>query len=56
MTFEIIRRVRQDDVAVAIQRHAVLGIGKIFGRQPEIERVLRHDIERQARHERRRTR
>ena len=37
MTGLVVGRVPQLDVAVAIQRDAVLRIGKVFRRQPEVE-------------------
>ena len=49
MALVVVRRVAQLDVAVAVERDAVLGVGQIFGRQPEVERVLRHQIEREPR-------
>ena len=33
----VVRRVRQHDVAVAIQRHAIVRIGQILRREPEVE-------------------
>src|SRR5262249_17769152 len=41
------------DVAVAIEGDAVVGIRQVLGGEPEIQRMLRDEIERHSRHERR---
>ena len=49
--FLVVGFVRQHDVAIAVERHSIIGVRQIFRGQPEIERVLRHQIEREARGE-----
>src|SRR4030095_6522667 len=48
MPFAIVRRVPQLDVAVMVQGQPLFGVGQILGRQPEVQRVLRHEVEREA--------
>jgi len=50
----IVGRIRQDDVAVAVESHAIVRIGQVLGREPEVEGVPGHEIERHAGHDRRR--
>ena len=45
MPFFVVRLVLQDDLAVAIDRDAIVRVGQIFGREPEIERMFAHQIE-----------
>ena len=52
----VVRRVAEHDLAVAVERDAVVRVGQVLGRQPEVERVLGHQVERQARGRSRRAR
>ena len=45
VSLEIIRRVRQHDVAVLVERHAIFRPRQVFGSQPEVQRVLCHLVE-----------
>ena len=56
MRGHVVRLVLEDDVPVAVERHAVLGVRQVLGGQPEVERVLRHQLERESRRDRRRAR
>src|SRR5262249_1338829 len=42
MAFFVVRFVRKDDTAIAVNRNAVVGVGKIFRSKPKIERVFGH--------------
>src|SRR5262249_33578609 len=49
MPLLVIGLVAEHDVATAIQRDAVLGVGQVFGCQPEVERVICHQIQGESR-------
>src|ERR1041384_4277321 len=49
VTFFVVQLVRQNDLALAVDGHPVLGIGKIFRGEPEIEREICHHFERKSR-------
>ena len=55
VALKIVRSVGEHDVAVAIERHAIVWIRQILGGQPEIDRVPCHEFERHPRHNLRRT-
>ena len=48
----IVGCVREPDGAVAVHRHAIVRVRQVFRGEPEIERVLRHQLERHPRDER----
>ena len=49
MRFFIVHRVREHDVSLAVERDAVVRVGQVLRGEPEVQRVLRHDLERKAR-------
>jgi hypothetical protein len=48
----VVRRVVQRQIAGAVHRDAIFRIGKVFGREPEIHRVVREVAEQAHREER----
>ena len=54
MTFFVVRLVLQNDLALAVDRDAIVRIGQIFRGEPEIERMFAHQIERPFRRDFRR--
>ena len=52
--FLVVRRVAELDAAVAAQGQPILRLGQILGSEPEVEGVLRHEIQGEARDELRR--
>ncbi|MCG3163383.1 MAG: hypothetical protein JMDDDDMK_04780 [Acidobacteria bacterium] len=46
--FQIVGRVREDNVALTVDGDAIVRIGQVFGSQPEIERMPGHQIQREA--------
>ena len=44
----VVGRVLENDFSVAVERHAIVGIGQILGSKPEAQGVFRHEIERPA--------
>ena len=40
MRFEVVWRVGQNDLAVPADADPIIGIGQIFGRKPEVQRVF----------------
>src|ERR1700756_2018858 len=48
----IIGTITQQYLSVAVQRDTIVRIGKIFRSKPEVERVLRHRVERPPRRDR----
>ena len=52
----VVRRIVQGQAVVAIDRHAVVRVGQVLGRQPEIHRVARDLIQRPVGHQRRQQR
>src|SRR6476619_6711921 len=48
VTFTIVRRIREYDVAVTVERDSILRIRQVFRSQPEVKGVFRHDLERQS--------
>lgn len=53
VSFLVVWRIAQDDSPFGIYRYAVVGVGQILRREPEVERVPRHHVEGPARRERR---
>ena len=45
MPFFVVRLVLQDKLAVAIDRNPIVRVGQVFRSEPEIERMLAHQIE-----------
>ena len=56
MSFQVVLRIVQRNVALLIHHDAIVGIRKVLRGQPKIDRVLRHDVEGHARRERWRAR
>src|ERR1051325_7992588 len=56
MAFLVIGLVTQHDLPAAIQRDAVFWVVQIFGCQPEVERVIGHQIQGESRRYRWRSR
>src|SRR5207249_10171315 len=44
VTFHIVERVTNDNFTLAIHRDAIIGIGQVLRRKPEVQRMLRHQI------------
>ena len=55
MAFLVIRCVAQDDVAISIESDSIVRLGEILRRQPEVEGMVRHRIESEARRDGRST-
>src|SRR6266478_3331848 len=49
MAFVVIGRIAEDNVAFAVQRDAVFRIGQVFGSEPEVKRMVGHQVERETR-------
>src|SRR6185503_11083437 len=56
VAFLVVWRIAQLYVSFAIEGDAVLWIGQVFRREPEVERVFRHQVERESGRERWRSR
>src|SRR5262249_41121984 len=54
VTFFVVRLVTENDVAVAVEGDAVLGVRQILRCEPEVERMVPHDFKREPRSNRRR--
>jgi hypothetical protein len=52
--FDVVRRVRQDDVPVFVESHSILRPRQIFRRKPKIERVFCHLLKSESGCDRRR--
>jgi len=48
VSLQVVGRVREDDLAVLVQRDPVVGVGQILRRQLEVEGVLGHQIQGEA--------
>src|SRR5207249_6885022 len=49
VTLLVVGPVGEHDVALPVERHAIVRIGQVLRGEPEVERVPRHEIERPAR-------
>ena len=49
MRLLVVRGVLQDDPAIAIESHAIVGVWQIFRRQPETQCMFGHEVESPAR-------
>jgi hypothetical protein len=52
VAFFIVRSVLKYDVAIAIQHNSVIRVRQVLGREPEVERMSAHQLERPARRDR----
>src|SRR5215469_13237407 len=47
--FEIVRRVRKHNFPIPVDRHAIVRVRQVLGSEPEIERMLSHQLKREPR-------